>query len=288
MKVCEVCNKEIPDDFQNLLCLSCYEKQAQIPKEEPKAPPEANLSEREGIIDPNYQENPEKDDKEQWATNIRQFEKTGVLLWHPTRNIYEFIKTWCLDKVTAHVQYPKYIWKPKIVDVGCGIGVGTNILSEEADFVWGIDKNLNSIKFATQAFSRIKNGIYYSSQVTFEQMDIMEDSREFLKFDVVVVVEVIEHIKEAKRFIETLIRKFDKRKPEDPTTYFFSTPNRNNDKIQKDRPKNSYHVREYTSEEVMNLLRGFFSNVELFNDKGERVEGDTKHTPILAKCHGAK
>lgn len=278
-KICERCKKEIPEDFVNLLCLECYKSQAG------QAPAVQNPS--NGITDPNYQENEEREDKEQWQANILQFSKTGILLWHPTKNMYEFIKKLCLDGILAHPQYPKYIWKPKIVDVGCGMGVGTNILSEEADFVWGIDKNEGSIKFAQQAFSRVKNGIYYSSQATFDQIDIMTDTREFLRFDVVVAIEIIEHIADFRKFLETLIRKFDKRKPEAPTTYFISTPNRNNKHIQKDRPKNPYHVREWTSGEFYDVLSGYFQKVELFNTMVEPIPKEeyrtTIHTPLLAK-----
>ena len=305
---CEVCGIEIPADYQNLLCDDCYglaeeenkrleglaEGERRNTQEVPESPPEAKSEPIQGITDPNYQTNPEKEDKEQWETNIVQFKKTGVILWHPTKNMYNFIKNYCLTKVQRHIQFPKYNWRPKIVDVGCGIGVGTNILSNEADFAWGIDKNANSIKFAEQCFTRVKNGIYYSAQVSFDKMDIMTDTREFMKFDVVVAIEIIEHIENATEFIKILINKFTKKKKdgsyitEDPTEFFISTPNRNNPRIQKDRPKNSYHVREWTSAEFYDMLSKFFQEVEFFNSDGEPVPTSeyrtTEFTPILAKC----
>ena len=209
--------------------------------------------------------------------------------------MYEFIKTYCLDRVTSHPQAgdpkkPKFIWKPKIVDVGCGMGVGSNVMSQEADFVWGIDKNDGSIKFAQQAFSRIKNGIYYSSQVTFDQIDILKDTREFEKFDIVVAIEIIEHIHNTHLFLKTIIEKFTKREKnreymtKDPTEFFISTPNRNNKHIQNEGPKSTYHVREWTQEEFVNLLSEYFHKIEILNAKGEPVGEKTDHTPILAHC----
>lgn len=240
-----------------------------------------------GILDPNYKENPEADDKDQVLANIAQFVYSGKMLWYPTRNMYNAVKNWCMKRVMAHSQYPKYIWKPKIVDVGCGSGVGSNVLSQEADFVWGIDKNDMSIRFAKETMERAKNGIYYSAQLTFDQIDIVNDNREFMQFDVVVAIEIIEHVKNVDKFLRAIIRFAKKRRGEvikqDPTVFFISTPNRNNPKIKKDKPQNLFHVREWTAEEFQKLMEKYFEKVELLNQKGEPLT-DMADTPILAKC----
>ena len=309
--ICQICKTEIPEDYQNLLCDEDYKKQekeneqrladeeedrdklALNPKEPIKATqkPSESVTEasKNGITDPNYTENPEMEDKPQWEANIVQFSKSDLLLWKATRWMYTYIKDSMLLKIQEHPQYPKFIWKPKVVDVGCGMGVGSNVLSLEADFVWGIDKNEKSIKFAQEAFTRVKNGIYYSSQVTFDHMDILKDTREFLKFDVVVAIEIIEHIYDYKLFLETLIKKFDKRKEGyEATEYFISTPNRNNRNIKNDKPHNKYHCREWTSFEYLAILKEYFEQVDFFNSKGEPIPKDeyetTTHTPLIAKC----
>lgn len=302
MKTCEVCGAEIPADFVNALCSNCYgevdkENQRLKAQEEevresvqpaPEPLPTASFEPINGITDPNYQENPEAEDKEQWETNIAQFRGTGKILWHPTRNMYEFIKNYCRERALQHPQYPKFVWKPQIVDVGCGVGLGSNILSQEADVVWGIDKNVNSIKFAKEAFTRIKNNIYYCPQLTYDVIDIISDNRTFAKFDIVVAIEIIEHISDYKTFLKTLIEKFDRRRNDMPTEYFISTPNRNNRHIAKDKPFNSYHVREWTQEEFHAVLSEFFERIEFFKSNGESVGDENNHTPLLAKCSGAK
>ncbi|MBI2110671.1 methyltransferase domain-containing protein [Candidatus Woesearchaeota archaeon] len=326
-KQCEVCNKEIPQDFTNLLCYECYDIQVQEIEQkkqeeietkaidEPAGKAAENLENAgsgeqastltninnlqllsvdsstlspstynvNGITNSNYEENPEMEDKEQVAANLRLFEKNGVLLWHPTRTIYEFIKNHCIKKATSHPQYPKFIWKPTIVDVGCGSGVGSNILSQEADFVWGIDKNKQSIKFAKEAFTRVKNGIYYNSQVSFDEWDIINDNRETMKFDIVVAIEIIEHIYDYKTFLKQ-ITKFDTKNPNNPTEYFISTPNRNNKHIDQKRPFNKFHCREYTAQEFHAVLSEFFKDMEFFSSAGESAPIDTNHTPLLCKC----
>ena len=334
-KVCEVCHKEIPDDFANALCLECYNKQvkeiadkkaqeeadkkkkgyvpvtAPIPTEKPfKEPTEPSKEDvkvvkalpksipwgsvkgynKNGITDPNYIENPEMDDKEQWKFNVIQFERSGRLLWDETKAMYTYIKDYLIRKVLEHPQYPKFIWKPKIVDAGCGCGVGANLISMEADFVWGIDKNASSIKFATEAFAREKNGIYYSSQVSFDQVDLLTDTREFMKFDFVTCIEVIEHVYDYKTLLKNLIRfaKKDKKGSYNiagfPTEFFISTPNRNNIKISKRNPGNKAHVREWTSEEFHVVLSEFFEKIELFDRSGNPVAISSDNPTILAKC----
>lgn len=338
-KYCEVCHKEIPLDFVNLLCLECYQRNAeehelkksqeeeekkqvaaQVAVDEPvgkaamslevestsenykaaqevldslakEATPFKTLEVKNsmnGITDPNYKENPEAEDKNQVIANFTLFQKTGKFIWHPTRDMYEWIKNYGMDKARGHTQFPKYVWKPKIVDVGCGCGLGSNILSQEADFVWGIDKNKLSVDFAKECFTRIKNNIYYCPQVTFDQIDIVSDTRETMKFDFVVAIEIIEHINDYKTFLKQLIVKFDKRDPRSPTEYFISTPNRNNKGISKEKPKNLYHVREYTSEEFCAVLSEFFNKVELHNSKGEPTGNSTDHTPLIARCSEPK
>src|SRR3990167_11230173 len=265
----------------------------EIKPETTNTPPDPKF----GILDPNYKENPEQEDKDQILANLAQFIYThnpakkmkGKLLWYPTSNMYTFIKNQCIKKVQAHAQFDKQIWKPNIVDVGCGSGVGSNILSQEAHFVWGIDKNEWSIEFAQEAFTREKNGIYYSSQVTFDLFDIMTDSRQVMQFDIVVAIEVIEHIYDTDKFLRALQRFTKKDKKGNvhvnpPTEFYISTPNRNSKKIRKDKPANTFHVREYTSQEYKALLLKYFEQVELFDNTGKPVADDCVDDLVLAKC----
>jgi len=325
MKICERCGKKIPEDYQNALCDECYlklveenkkkkEEEISQVKKNPDSPlgntnqtkplgQEKAVSQTQDInidfcIKGDYTENPEQNDKNQVLTNLAQFIYThneekgqkGKLLWYPTRNMYNYIKNFCMKNVMAHPQYPKYIWKPKIVDVGCGLGVGSNIMSQEADFVWGIDKNKMSIEFAKEAFERQKNGIYYNSQLTFDKIDIIEENRELMKFDVVVAIEIIEHINDVHTFLKNIIQ-FTKRnkkgdcKIEGATEFFISTPNRNSPKIQDNQPANIYHCREWRKNEFHELLSKYFEKIELYDNKGiPQPDLEGKEDIVLAKC----
>ena len=67
-----------------------------------------------------------------------------------------------------------------------------------------------------------KAGSYYNVK---DVIDILKDTREFLMFDQVVAIEIIEHIDDYRAFLRMLTR-FEKRDkhgatiPNDPTEYF--------------------------------------------------------------------
>ena len=109
-----------------------------------------------------------------------------------------------------------------------------------------------------------------------------------MKFDVVVAIEIIEHVNDWRTFVTNMIQKFDNRSKDVPTEYFISTPNRNNKHIRDDKPYNPFHVREWTQEEMKDALGEYFTNIEFFNSKGEPVGERNDHTPLLAKCSNPK
>ncbi len=226
----------------------------------------------------------------QWLRDVEMFRKCGKILYPPTKNIYNFIKNYCIDFVKNHPQYPDFVWKPKICDAGCGGGFGSNILSQEADFVWGIDMDEDSIKFAQAVFTREKNGVYYSPQVSFEVIDMVNEPREISAFDIVSCIEIIEHVPEYEKLLAFLKRlcKKDKKgvwlEPPDATKVFISSPNRNHPHIGKDHPKNKRHIREWTPPELYGILAKNFKYVTLMNSLGELRDLNMMEDVMLFKC----
>lgn len=239
-----------------------------------------------------YKERPEKDYTHgmQWLKNVQMYQKCGKILYPSTRHIYTFIKNYCIDFVRNHPQYPDFVWKPKIIDIGCGGGFGSNVLSQEADFVYGIDKSIPNINWAKEVFTREKSGVYYSSQMSFDVVDPITDSREFMAFDIVACVEVIEHVDEYQKLLDFIVRICKKDKsgkymePPDATKVFISTPNRNHYKISDESPKNKAHVREWTPSELYDILTKRFKYVTIMNEFGELRELDMQEAVMLFKC----
>lgn len=243
-----------------------------------------------------YKENEPMDyaKENQWLRNVDMFRKCGLILYPSTRNIYEFIKNYCRDFVVNHPQYPKFVWKPKICDVGCGGGFGSNVLSQEADFVWGIDISESSIRWAKEVFTRNKNNIYYTPQLTFDLFDPTTDPREVMAFDIVVCVETIEHIDDYQKlldFIKKLCKK-DKKgiycEPPESTKIFISTPNRNNKNIGDDHPKSKRHIREWMPGELYEILTNNFKYVTLMDDRGELKDLNMEEAVMMFKVETPK
>lgn len=207
------------------------------------------------------------------------------------RNIYRNLKNQLLTETQSYRGFPKQIHKPTICDVGCGLGIGANILSQEAQFVWGIDVDLHSIEFARQMFERQPNNIYYTPQLTFDVIDIHEEDRGLMTFDYVTCIEVIEHLPadSADQLVSFLNRLFKKDKAgaylenEERTKAFVSTPNRNSPNIADATPNNEHHCFEATAGELYEFFTKKYRAVTVYDEHMVPQELDTTATPLVFK-----
>ncbi len=214
-----------------------------------------------------YQNNPESSEN-MVSKLFERFDKEGVVMPPEQRSIYEAVAS----RVTGLV----------VLDIGCGTGIGTNILGREARFVWGIDREQKHIDFARQMYER--NNLSGMGLIKFEVFDLSNPlSRELSRFNVITCIDVIEHIEDYAKAFETLKRFYIPGK----TTLFISTPNRNADNFPQDKPLNPHHVREFTVGEFYDILVKRFQFVTLYNwDLETTVDLDTKVSPVVAKCEG--
>lgn len=220
-----------------------------------------------------------------------RFKGMGEAMPASQRKIYENIKNVFQEDVKKWRGFPKQIHRPSVVDVGCGIGIGSNILSQEAQFVWGIDSNEESIRFAKQLFERLPNNIYYTPQLTFDVVDAMDEPREFMEFDYVVCVEVIEHIarKDAMSLLSFLNRFVKKEKggkwvsDDSRTKIYLSTPNRNAPNLSKETPRNEHHCYEATAGEMYKFLTQHYAHVTVLDENLVPQELSTELTPLVYK-----
>ncbi len=220
-----------------------------------------------------------------------RFKGMGIIMPEPQRKIYENITKVFLEDVKKWRGYPKTIHKPTVVDVGCGLGVGTNILSKEAQFAWGIDSNMESVSFARQLFERNPNNIYYTPQVSFDTIDVTKEPRELADFDYVVCIEVIEHIPSAEaesllKFLNRFIKKDKKGNQltdDSRTKIYLSTPNRNSPRLQKDTPRNEHHCFEPTASEMYAFLTKHYQAVTVLDENLVPQELGTEASPLVYK-----
>lgn len=220
-----------------------------------------------------------------------RYANTGNVMPASQRVIYEQVRDYLVERVKQYRGYPKQIHKPTVADVGCGLGIGTNILSQEAQFTWGIDNDENHVSFARQMFARDMNNIYFTPQVTFDVIDVLNEPRGLMQFDVIVCVEVIEHIPRTEtdslvRFCNRLFKtdKYGKYlSGNEGTVLFLSSPNRNSPDLDNTCPRNPHHCFEASAGELYEYLIGKYRHVTVCNERLEPQDLDTTDTPLVFK-----
>lgn len=144
-----------------------------------------------------------------------------------------------LDKVKKGVlmrykEALKYVTdRNEILDLGCGVGYGCYILSEKAKRVVGIDDSQETINYAKKHWSR-KN-------VEYQCKDVFEVKG---KYDTVVALEIIEHIRDTKEL-------FKKLSEVAKDMLILSVPHTS--RVIKKTASN-FHWKHFTEEEIINCL----------------------------------
>jgi 2-polyprenyl-3-methyl-5-hydroxy-6-metoxy-1,4-benzoquinol methylase len=180
---------------------------------------------------------------------FEKFKNIGDFLYPDQRSIYNHIG--------------KEIKGEYAIDVGCGIGIGSNILSCHGAKVVGVDVVDLNVKCATNLYPNMN----------FFQWDIRRGPCD-PSVDNVVCIEVIEHIVKPELAIKNLIDSAKK-------CVYISSPNRNSPTLGQDHPINQYHVKEYSTHEMLEMLP---EGVEILNPISfEVLESDTVVTPVVYK-----
>ncbi len=161
----------------------------------------------------------------------------------------------------ARYNFVKELVKDKfILDLGCGIGEGTSLLSSVARKVIGTEIDKNRLIKAQNYFK--------NDNIDYLVADGCDLSFKDKTFDAVVSLEVIEHLKDQDNFLSEI-----KRVLKEGGTAIVSTPNRELIKIQGSGP-NPDHVKELTFREFKKLILKHFKNAEFYGQKrGRGIEG---------------
>ena len=138
----------------------------------------------------------------------------------------------------------------RVLDAGCGEGFGTRTLAQVARSVEGIDYSERAIAYCRRTWSR--------PELSFRVVDLTDPAATHPAYDLVISFQVIEHIEDDVRFLETLRGWLVP-----GGTVVVVTPNRSTSFSQ-----NPYHVREYTTAELAARLRRVFGSVEMLGVHG--------------------
>ncbi|MDN5200720.1 class I SAM-dependent methyltransferase [Fulvivirgaceae bacterium BMA10] len=134
--------------------------------------------------------------------------------------------------------------KGKLLELGCGEGRGVELLSPLAEEYLALDKIEEIIQKLSKTYPKVR-----FQQAVFPPFENVPDN----EFDWIVSFQVIEHIKNDKLFLEEIHRVL---KPGGKA--LITTPN-----IKMTLTRNPWHIREYTAQELSDLVKSVFGNVEM-------------------------
>ena len=151
---------------------------------------------------------------------------------------YQFASTFCQSK--------------HVLDAGCGVGYGSQYLSANgARYVLAIDISDAALYEAKERFGR--------DNLKFEKMDVETIDISLGQFDLIVNFENLEHLTSPSRFLDQAALLLG------AGTLITSTPNGAISNLREDgKPANKFHVKEFTAEELSDLLSSRFETVTLY------------------------
>jgi len=148
-----------------------------------------------------------------------------------------------------------HVGNRRVLDCACGDGTGASVYRRGgAAQVLAVDIALGALARASRAKAGV--GVSFAAGDA-ERMPVANRA-----VDVVVALEMIEHLRDERRFLGEVVRVL---RP--GGSLVCSTPNRtvySPGRKLLSRPWNPFHVREWSAEEFHALLSGFFAEIEMF------------------------
>lgn len=135
----------------------------------------------------------------------------------------------------------------RVLDIACGSGYGSYLLSRVASHVIGMDVSNEAISMANER--------YRSKNLEFLLGDVTNLACAGGEFDVVVSFETLEHVSSMQ---QELFLKEISRVLRSNGMFVCSTPNRDSN---PGATPNAFHVHELSPSELSNLLRPWFKNI---------------------------
>lgn len=147
-----------------------------------------------------------------------------------------------------------------VLDIGCGAGYGTSILSRHSQHAIGVDVSADTIRSATAAY-----GSEVCSFSTYDGAHLpFADGR----FDAATSFQTIEHVSADQQFVAEAARVLKR-----GALFVLTTPNRTTRLRENQPPWNRFHVREYSARQLESLLAAHFTTVDLLGVRASaRIE----------------
>lgn len=151
------------------------------------------------------------------------------------------------EHISRYIFAGQFIKNKIVLDIACGSGYGGYyLLNNGAKEVIGVDNSGDAVSYA-----RYK---YHKKNLFFLKGDAENLAFPNNKFDVIVSMETIEHLRNPQKFIKEI-----KRVLKQGGLLIISTPNA------LVYPKgNTFHIKEFTPEKYKIMLKKYFKNLKMF------------------------
>lgn len=173
--------------------------------------------------------------------------------------------------LTVYFYLQQFAVDRTVLDVGCGYGYGSYILSAKAKEVIGVDSSPERIEAAKKTYTK--------TNLDFLVLDGFKIEEHFKdeKIDVITAMEFIEHIHQPQEFLKIAYKLLTP-----GGCMILSTPNRRfRLRAEEDRPWNPEHIQEFDKDTLFSLVSNSpFSNIEIKGVSGnsEALEYEIKRT----------
>src|SRR5438876_7366584 len=173
---------------------------------------------------------------------------------HPLMHIDQFfsLEDYCLRlmHLSAYEEAAKRASGKKVLEIGCNTGYGTKIISRVCRRIIGVDLSASALKVAAERYS--------GANINYLLIDGLKLPFADGEFELIISFQVIEHISNYDTYLSEL-----KRVLAPAGMVIFTTPNA---RVRLDpgmKPWNEFHVREFSAEELGELLRDWFPQVAI-------------------------
>lgn len=162
-----------------------------------------------------------------------------------------------------------------VLDCACGSGYGSDILKDYCARVIGVDIDPKAVDFANRTYS--------APNLSYLCGDIRKLSKTLEPVDIVVCLETLEHVSDPRILMDGFMNVL---KPDGKL--IISTPVRESS---RENPLNSYHVLEFTIDDLKRILGHYFYNVEIRlqdQDRFIRIDEPLNWGFVVAICQYPK
>lgn len=157
------------------------------------------------------------------------------------------------EHLARYLYAARFVRDKTVLDLGCGCGYGSFELAKSgATSVVGMDNSVEAIAYARTRYSH--------PSVNFIVADALSIPFSDKHFDVVVCLEVLEHLAKQDALISEIRRVLNEK-----GILIISTPNPNRPSQLEERKPNPFHIRELEISEFKTLLSRHFKNVQIIN-----------------------